>query len=181
MLVETSPSSEPVEYAWYHGVEITIGVGPNRAVAAAIFNSIGYTPGLPDTPAIGVCGRNPDPQQMPTPERLAKALRLEHGNVVLAPPAPADKPTVDPASVWKDSGSNEWFETYRLILARYTSLFPARPGPQGHVPENQNVLAWIVYSSPVSPTIEGCGMWGADVTNARTGAAIGSIGWAPGP
>ncbi len=181
VLVETLSADEHVEHVWYHGVGIEIGVGVNRAVADAIFNSIAYAPGVSDTPAAGTCGRNPNPQQMPRPERLTAKLSLQHGDVTLTPPAPTDQPVEPATRAWNDQQSREWFESYQLILARYSSLFPARPGPHGYVPEEQNVLAWIVYSTPVSPTIAGCGMWGADVENALTGQPIASMGWAPGP
>ena len=168
---------------WYHQVLIEIGIGPDKSIAKAIFDSIGFTPDSPDTSAAGVCARSDHPDAMPTPERLTEQLVLEDGNVTLDPPAPTDQPNISAAEAWKASGQTMVsFERYRLILARYSAKFPADQNPDGSLtPVDQHVLAWIIYSTPTSPTIPGCGAWGLNVSNALTGKGIGSSAYGPGP
>jgi hypothetical protein len=181
-LLEALPdsSSSDVEELWYHGVDIRIGVGPDPHASRAILESIGYTGGAPDTPASGVCARTTDPTIMPTPERLTTTLELERGAITLAPPLASDAATTSPQQVWKESGPDQWFEHYYLILARFTSKFPATVGPNGLTPLEQNVLAWVTYSVPNTPT-SGCGGWGVLAYDAHTGKNIEDESYGPGP
>lgn len=179
------PSPAPaIESIWYHHVLLEVGIGPDPGVAQAIVDSIGFTPGGPDTPSAGVCARSPDPGTMPAPDRLRRRLVLGNKDTdfTLDPPEPSDQATMPAAQAWKESGPKEWFERYRLILARYSSEFPARLGPDGSVtPIYRNELAWVVYSAPTSPAITGCGGWGVVAFDAHSGQRIGDAGFSPGP
>jgi hypothetical protein len=167
--------------AWYHDVEIEIGVGHDPRIAQAIFDSIGFSRKMPDTPALDVCVQSPDSNVMPMPERLTEPLVLNSGNVTLDPPAPSDQAIMTAAQAWSESGSKYPFEQYRLILARYSASLPARQNPNGSLtPISQNVLSWVIYLSPYSPTIAGCGGWGVIVFDAHTGQALIDHGWEPG-
>jgi hypothetical protein len=181
-LIEAAPgsSSSDVEDMWLHGVDIRIGVGPDLQVSQGILDSIGYSPGTPDTPASGMCAQTTDPTAMPTPERLTTTLVLERGDITLAPPLPSDGATMSPQDAWTESGPDQWFEHYRLILARFTSKFPATTGPNGLTPLEQNVLAWVIYSAPNTPTL-GCGGWGVVAYDAHTGKNVDNEGYGPGP
>jgi hypothetical protein len=183
-VLEQNPGpGNPVRLLWYHQVLIEIGLGPDQRIAKAIFDSIGFTPDSPDTPASGVCARVDHADAMPTPERLTEQLVLESGNVTLDPPAATDQPKISAAEAWKASGPRMVsFERYRLILARYSAMFPANLNQDGSsTPADQNELAWVVYSTPTSPTIPGCGAWGVNASNALTGKGIGSSAYGPGP
>ena len=117
---------------------------------------------------------------MPVPERLTHEMVLENGNVTLRPPAPSDQAIVSAASVWSTAYPRN-YERYRIILARYSEKLPATLQPDGSLkPDNVNVLAWIVYSVPITP-IEGCGMYGLDATNALTGQGMDDAGYSIGP
>jgi hypothetical protein len=189
----TTPSGEVVledgadrranmRYVWFRQVELTVGIGTDPRVARAIVDSIGFTPGAPDSPAAGVCARIAAPTAMPTPERLATRLVLEHGRATLDPPRPTDHATMTPEQAWTDSGTKPDFEHFRIVLARYSAPLPATQHPDGTLtPEHQNQLMWIVLSAPNSPEIQGCGMWGYDLFDARTGQSLESTGYSPGP
>jgi hypothetical protein len=171
-----------VQYFWFRQVTVTVGIGTNPRVARAIVDSIGFTPGAPDTPAAGVCARIADPNAMPAPERLSTRLVLENGRATLDPPLPADRATMTPEQAWRDSGTKQNFEHFRLVLARYSAALPATQHPDGSLtPEHRNQLMWIVLSAPNSPEIQGCGMWGFDLFDARTGQALESAGYSDGP
>jgi hypothetical protein len=119
---------------------------------------------------------------MPTPERLTTPLVLERGDITLDPPAPSERPVVSAAQVWNEGGPKQTFERYRLLLALYSSKFPAQLGPNGSfTPTFQRDLAWVIYSEPRTPKIAGCGTWGVAVFNPATGQPLGSQGYAPGP
>jgi len=174
----------PLKQLWYHRVLVEIGIGPDPAVARAIFNSVGFTPHSPDSRAAGMCARSASPGSMPAPGRLARRLVLDQGDVTLNPPLPSDQPALSAArawsaaQAWNESGPWEFFSRYRLILARYSSRFPARQNPGGSLtPLNHNELAWVIYSRPYSATIAGCGGWGLVVFDARNGQMIGSSSW----
>lgn len=175
----TGASAWPVKTYFVAGIAVEIGEGPN---ATSIINSIHRVPGAPDSPAQGVCARNRDADRMPAPERLATTLVLEKGDFTLAPPRRGDVARVEPAKVWASGGqSRPNYLRYRLILARFSSKYPANPGPNGYEPVNRDVLAWVVYSVPMSADVTGCGMWGLHVVNATTGIGIIDAGYAPGP
>ena len=180
LLEDLSQALSETTLYWLHGVSVEIGIGRDPDVANRIFDSIGYTPTRPDTMAQGACARSRDPDAMPTPERLAKALMLERGDITLDPPTPSDHASMAPNNAWTESEPKQSFEHYRLILARYSARFPAEVGPHGLTPTNQNVLAWVVYSAPNTP-ISGCGGYGVQSFDAVTGASIGIMGYAPGP
>jgi hypothetical protein len=172
----------PANFLWYHGVEIEIGIGPRSDVAQAIFDSIGYTAGLADTPVEQACARNPTPDRMPTPERATQALVLNRGDVTIGSLRPADQPTVTAQQVWENDAAHLSLERYRLILARYSAAYPALQNPDGSLtPESHDVLAWVVYSAPYSTTVAGCGRRGVDAVDAVSGDRLASAGWTPGP
>ena len=119
---------------------------------------------------------------MPTPERIATRLVLENGNATLDPPLPSDRAVMPAAQAWTTSGPKPDFEHARLVLARYSAKTPATQHADGSLtPEHQNQLMWIVLSAPNSPGIQGCGMWGYHLFDARTGQDLESAGYAPGP
>jgi hypothetical protein len=170
-----------VDVFWYHGVQVTIGESPEPEVADQIRASLAYHPGAADTPVAQACGTSTS-TAMPIPERLTQPLVLHRGGVVLEPPLPSDRAGANPASIWAASSSTSALETYRLILARFGSTFPEQATHTGPpTPILHNRLAWVVYSSPVSPTVSGCGGWGVSVFDAQTGTGITSEGWSPGP
>jgi hypothetical protein len=171
----------PMSIYWLRNVEIDIGSGTDPAVARAIFASIHYAPSTPDTPAALACERQPHPERMPKPERLATTLRLLRGQITLEPPQPRDHTTVTPGALWKRLGPKSNFEKYQIILARYSSLYPQQPGPNGYVPSNEKVLTWVVYSTPLSPHLAGCGGWALDAFDASDGKDVAAQAWAPGP
>jgi hypothetical protein len=185
LLEERPVPGRPLMLLWYHRVFILVGIGPDPAVARSIVNSIGARPGTPDTRAAGVCPRSAGPQGMPQPERLTRRLVVDQGDITLAPPRRSDRPVMTAAQAWAQSAQSSPkspFERYRLILARYSSKFPARPNSNGsYTPMNTDVLAWAVYAMPYGAAIPGCGWWGLDTFDASTGEEIGSDGWWPGP
>ncbi len=184
VLEESAGSDDHYMLLWYHQVMIQIGIGPDPSTAQAIFESIGFTPGTPDTPAAGVCQRSADPDVMPTPERLVEPLVLDGGNITLNPPISSDRAVMSAAQAWSRSGPKESFERYRIILTRYSANFPARQSPDGSLtPLNRDELAWVVYSVPYSSTIAGCGDWGVTVFDAASGQGqeLISSGYSPGP
>jgi hypothetical protein len=181
VLVSPSEPLSSFRTVWFHGVSITVGVGSDPAVAQAIVESIGYAADVPDTPRSGICARSADPNSMPTPERLASRLTLEQGNVILDPPRPEDQPVATAAEVWRARTWNPNYEQYRLILTRYTSPTPASPNGQGgYTPDHVDLLAWVVYAAPITD-IPGCGYFGVDLFDAKTGAELESSSYGPGP
>jgi hypothetical protein len=171
-----------IKYVWYRGVSLTIGIGPDVRVAESILDSIGFTPGAPDTPAAGRCARIDHPNSMPEPERLTTRLVLEHGNSTLDPPLPSDRAVMTAAQAWTAAGTRPDFEHARLVLARYSATLPATQHADGSLtPDHQNQLMWIVLSAPNSPDVQGCGMWGYHLFDARTGQDLESAGYTPGP
>lgn len=175
-------SEYPVKVLWFHHVSLEIGRGPDLNIAQEIVDSIRFTPGAPDTSATGVCVRSPHPNVMPSPERVARRLVLDRGTIVLDPPKRSDSAVMFPAQAWKESEPAASYERYRVVLSRYSAKFPALDGPDGSlIPLEYNILAWVVYSSPRSPTIAGCGGWGVEAFDATTGGQITSDGYAPGP
>jgi hypothetical protein len=180
LLEDLSQAFSETTLYWLHDVSVEIGIGPDPDVANRIFDSIGYAPTRTDTPARGACTRSRDSNVMPTPERLAKALMLERGDITLDPPTPSDHASMSPNKAWAESEPAQSFEHYRLILARYSARFPAEVGPHGLTPTNQNVLAWVVYSTPNTP-ISGCGGYGVEAFDAFTGESIGIMGYSPSP
>src|SRR5437016_7948817 len=182
-VLETDPGrGGRIETFWDHGVVIEVGVGPDPGVAHAIFESIGFAPAVPDTPAAGVCARSANPSTMPAPERLAQRLVLERGDVTLDPPHATDRPLMAAAQAWQQSGPKQSVERYRLILGRYSAKFPARQNPDGSLtPLTQDELAWVVYATPTTPDVAGCGLWGLVVFDARSGQEQAASGYSPGP
>lgn len=126
----TGPWRDRLVQLWYHGVQIEIGIGPNRETSEEILRSVGYTPGRPDTKAAGVCPRRTGPASMPAPQRLRRRLTAEFGDITMTPPLPGDHPVMPAAQAWRDSGAKSAFERYRLLLVRYSSKYPAAPNSQ---------------------------------------------------
>src|SRR5262249_23276162 len=86
---------------WYRGVVMTIGLGPDPAIAREVVDSIAFDDGAPDTPVKDKCGRNPAPNTMPNTERVGQPFVLnEHEKVTLEPLDPGDAPAVPAATVW---------------------------------------------------------------------------------
>jgi hypothetical protein len=163
-----------VEWFWYHGIGIQVGIGADARIEKHIVDSIGFTDGTPDTVAAGVCARQPNPEVMPTPERLAKPFSLKYGDVTLKPPAPSDHAVISADKAWSEAGTKRNFERYRVILARLSQDIPARQNPDGSfTPLTQDVLAWVVYASPISVSVPGCGGWSIAGVNAITGQSVG--------
>lgn len=167
---------------WYHRVSVEIGIGRHRNVANEILRSLGYTRGKPESKVADVCPRRKGPARMPAPRRLARRLVVELGNITMTPPLRSDQPVMRAAQAWRESGTKSVFERYRLLLVRYSSKYPAAPNAQGLlVPENHDVLAWVVYAFPFSTAVAGCGGWSVYGFNALTGTAMADDGWSPGP
>lgn len=176
----------PRTYYWYHGVQIVLGSGPNPAVAQRILDSVHYRPGTPDTPAAEACGLNPQPEAMPTPERLSQGMVAQQGNLTFDPPAPSERPTMKPEAAWhpahRPGATRSPLSVYRILLTRYSGRYPATLNPDGSTtPNNRNLLAWVVYAAPVTPDVPNCGGWGADIFDANTGHELISSGWGPSP
>jgi hypothetical protein len=166
---------------WYRHVAIEIGAGPDPQVARRILGSVGYTRGTPDTPSAGHCARAGGPARMPAPVRLTRRMVIDHGDITLNPPLPSSRPVMPAAAAWRQARITSPFDRYRLLLARYSDRFPARPGPGGTlVPLDRDVLAWVIYSQPRTP-IPGCGLWGLTPFNALTSQPASSDSWSPGP
>jgi hypothetical protein len=166
---------------WYRHVTIEIGIGPDPHVARTILGSIGYAPRAPDTRSTGHCARARGPAPRPAAARLTRRMVIELGDVTLNRPLASDRPVMPAAAAWQQARSTSPFDRYRLLLVRYSSRFPARPGPGGtYVPVDRGVLAWVIYSWPRTP-IPGCGGWGLDSFNALTDQGISSDAWSPGP
>jgi len=166
--------ADRVVQLWFHGVLVEVGIGPDRVVATEILRSLAYTPGTPDSKVADVCPRSRTPVRMPTPQRLDRRLVVELGDITMTPPRRSDQPVVPAAQAWRESGTKSLFERYRLLLVRYSSKYPAPPG-------YHEVLAWVVYSSPFSTAVAGCGGWGVHGFDARTGNAMADDAWSPGP
>jgi hypothetical protein len=158
----------PFLVVWFHRIYIQIGIGPDPRIARAIFNSIGYARGAPNTHAAGVCARSADPNAMPVPRRLRHRLVVEQHGVVLAPPRPSDRAVMTAAAAWSQGRPREPFDRYRLWLVRLTTT------------TSNDELAWVIYAAPLTSVV-GCGGWGLDAFNAITGQGIESDGWSPGP
>jgi len=171
----------PFLQVWFHRISIQIEIGRDPRVARAIFNSIGYAPGTPNTHAAGVCARSADPNAMPVPHRLRHRLVIEQHTITMAPPRPSDRPVMTAAAAWSQGGPREPFDRYRLWLVRYSSKYPAVQNANGTTsPDNHDELAWVIYAEPLT-SVAGCGGWGLDAFDAITGHGIDSAGWAPGP
>lgn len=178
-LVEIDPSSWPashVESLWYKGVEIEIGIGPDARFVQEIVSSIGFTPGTPNTPASGTCRMQAHPARMPAPGRPSQHLAFDDGEEVLDPVPLEQKPTTSAEHVWDDSGLKEPYERYRLFFALFSAKYPAVSGPSGWVSSFHHIVAWVIYSAPISP-IPGCGEWGLDVYSATNGQALENVEW----
>jgi hypothetical protein len=178
--VSTQVTSPPISL-WYQGVSIELGIGPDPTIARAILDSLQSRPTQPDTPVQGVCPTGPAPS-MPIPQRLAAPLTLEGGLLTLDPPQRSDQAGMSADQAWQDSGAKQPGETYQIILARYTSEFPATQNADGTLtPMNSDRLAWIVYQQPVHTSVGDCGLFGVEAFDATTGAVITQTGYSPGP
>lgn len=180
---ETPPPKDgPGTELLFHRVWIEIGPATPPSDAASLLGSLSYSPTSPDSPVQDACATNPDYAVMPTPTRLDRPMVLEQGDITLDPPRPADRASV-PATVAWDSPSYSTrlpTSTYQLLLARYSSKYPAVQSADGSlVPQDQNILAWVLYSHPVT-TSGGCGFWTLDVYDAHTGKPVGGAGWGSG-
>ena len=155
---------ERVVRLWYHRVLVEIGIGRHPKVARQILRSLGYMRGRPDSKVADVCPRSKRPVRMPAPQRLGRRVVVDFGNIAMTPPLHPDRPIMRAAQAWSESGPKSVFERYRLLLVRYHGL-----------------LAWVIYSSPFSTAVAGCGGWGLSGFNATTGAAMPEYGWSRWP
>ncbi len=180
---QPAPSgSATLNWFWYHGVTVEIGIGPDPKVGTAILDSVRFAPHAPDTPAAAKCSLSQNPLAMPAPERLPMSMTLNGGGVTLEPPPASAQPIVSAAKVWNETSVKYSFERPSLLLALYSAKLPARVDANGSlVPVNQDVLSWVVYSVPRSQNLPGCGEWGVDVWDATTGQHVITRGWSPGP
>ncbi|MGH2719044.1 MAG: hypothetical protein ACRDJU_10725 [Actinomycetota bacterium] len=178
--MEVSTAGPDVDVT-YGGVSIELGLGPDPAVARTIFDSIRQLPGTPDTAVEGVSPSSV-PTAMPTPERLTAPLAIENGQLTLDPPAPGDQAVMSAAAVWASVRYPEAGATYRLILAQYTSPFPATTPEGAMAPEDQGVLAWVIYAVPAQTSEGSCGNYSVSGFNATTSKPLDeSFGYYPGP
>ena len=183
---EIPPVSEgPGSALLFHGVWVRIGPDTPTAAATSVLASLAYQPTAPSTAVVDVCTTIPASEVMPTPQRLDHRLVLQHGNYVLDPPPPGEAPAVSAAVVWaaaKPSPGSQTVDSQQLLLTLFSAPFPATLQPGGRtVPDDQNLLVWVVYSTPLNPSVPDCGGWGINVFNATTGAQLISGGWTPGP
>ena len=118
---------------------------------------------------------------MPTPERLQTTLHLNHDEITLAPPLPNDHPNFAPTASWSGTNAGDTHEQYRILLTGFSSTYPLEPTSNGHVPMNQNILAWVVSTTPLTTNVPGCGGWGINAVDATTGHPILGASWEPGP
>lgn len=165
----------------FHQVWLQVGAGTAAQPASAVIDSLSYRAGAPDTVVASACKISP--ATVPTPTRLDHQLVLNRGDVVLDPPEPGDQPLVSPAVARSAATAGQNItQGHELLLARYAWKFPAVQEPDGSLgPTIHPVLAWVLYSYPLSTTVAGCGLWGVNVYDAQTGSVVASIGWAPGP
>jgi hypothetical protein len=177
--VEAS-SSGPILTFWYHGEFVQLGIGRDPLVERAILDSVKYRAGAPNTPVAGTCPSTVE-KAMPAPTRLATRRFLEQRTVKLDPPRSGDRPTMTARRAWQKAGTKEPGASYELILARYSSKFPARVVGGKDKPIYQHVLAWVVYAVPTITPEGPCGGFGLSVFNARTGKSLGTSGYYPGP
>lgn len=167
---------------WFRGLDVEIGIGPNPKVGRAILDSIQFVPQAADTAAKGECSLAPNPDAMPSPERLTTTMQLDRGGITLNPPPASSQASVPAATIWRNAFSRSPLERNRLILALYSAKLPAKMEPDGSLmPLFQNVLTWVIYGVPRSPNIAGCGRWGVQVFDANSGQSLIASGWAPGP
>ena len=179
-----APADGPGTELFFHGISVDIEPATPPAVAAKMLASLAYRPGEPDTPVAGGCATSDQYEVMPTPARLDHRIVVDRGNVVLDPPLAADQPTVAPSVAWASGQGAARVPTsgYRLYLARYHATTPPPiETDKGQTHDVQGLLAWVLYVSPLSPDVPGCGLWGVTVYDAHTGAEVGYSGWTRGP
>lgn len=166
---------------FFHGVSLLVGADTSSALTRSILDSLTYDPAIRTTPVPGACDRVP-PQLSLEGRRLTHRLVLDHGDIVLDPPLPSDRPATPPPKTSGQDPASPTTETADLYLVRFSAAYPARTGPDGKLdPLNTNVLAWVIYSQPITTSVPGCGLWGVQVTSAQSGSAIEGSGWQPGP
>ena len=88
-------------------------------------------------------------RRMPTPHVLAATVVFVPGEVRLDPPPSGAKPRIPAIVAWRHLASNNGGSggTSSLVLARLTTVTPARPLPDGtYVEEIHDVLAWFLYT-----------------------------------
>ncbi|MDE3206270.1 MAG: hypothetical protein KGQ66_18840 [Acidobacteriota bacterium] len=174
---ETTPySAGPGTNLLFHGVWVFVGQATSAAQAQSILASLAYHPNKPDTSASLSCATNPAYNQMPAPQRLTHQMIIEYGNITLDPPHPGDRASVPASIAWNGpQGSLEDLptNTYQLFLARYSAKFPATVQPNGStVPEEQSVLAWVLYATPLTSTNHTCGSPAVSAYDAHTGQRL---------
>ncbi len=172
---EATPySASPGTNLLFHGVWVFVGQATSAAQAQSILASLAYQPNKPDTAASMSCATNPAYNQMPVPQRLTHRMIIQYANITLDPPHPADQASVPASVAWNDGGLEDLpTNTYRLFLARYSAKFPATVQPDGStVPEEQSVLAWVLYATPLTFTNRTCGLPAVSAYDAHTGQRL---------
>ena len=183
---ETPPVSEgPGATLLFHGIWVQIGADTPTVTARNVLASLAYQPAAPDTAVVDACTTIPASDVMPTPIRLNHRMVLDRSDYVLDPLHATDQPSVPASVIWsaaKPSPGTQTADSEQLLLTLLTAKFPATLQPDGHtVPDDQNLLAWVIYSAPLNTSVPNCGEWGINVFNAKTGAQLISSGWTPGP
>jgi hypothetical protein len=156
----------------FHNVWIEVGPATSPPDADQVLASLAYHHGASDSTVPGGCAINPTYDEMPTATRLAQRLLIGGGS--MDPPLPTDRPVVPASIAWHNPESSPLLlptENYRLFLARYTGGGRTLE-PKGWVTTNDNVLAWVLYSSPVTPT-PSCGFSSYGAYGALTGQGLG--------
>ncbi len=174
---EATPySAGPGTSLLFHGVWLFIGQATSTTQAQSILSSLAYHPNQPDTSASMTCATNPAYNQMPTPQSLTHQMVIQDGNITLDPPHPGDQASVPASVAWNDpQGSLEKLptDTYQLFLARYSAKFPATVQPNGStIPDEQSVLAWVLYATPLTSTNSTCGSPAVSAYDAHTGQRL---------
>jgi hypothetical protein len=178
--LEADNTVGPMITFWSHGNWVQLGVGTNPFVERAVFDSIRFHAGTPDTPVLGVCPTAVE-KIMPAPQRLTSRLLLEQGDFTLDPPNPGDTPTMTAARAWNEVGPKIPGETYRLILSRLSARFPANVVKGKDIPVYQHLLTWTVYSVPALTSEGPCSNYTLTSFDARTGKEILGAGYGKGP
>jgi hypothetical protein len=163
-------------------VAIDLGIGSDPAIARTVFASLERAPGAADTPVEGTCSGGNGGGASPDPERLTEPMTIDNGDITLDPPRPGDEPGVSGERIWNSQDRSSRGTTYRLILARFSSRYPAKPGPNGSLlPLDHDELAWVVYGTPEMTGAGPCGGYSFDAYDAVTGLGILAGGYGIGP
>ena len=155
--------------------------------------TVSITGAIPD--AASVC----DPKHqillpMPPAQTLREPLTYAAMNVALQPPPPGARPKVSAAAAWRTVAQHGLpADQTGLVLALFTSEFPARQTPHGFKSEFVRTLAWVVTAEglisseelsvplgSVPSALPTCLPWrGLSAVDASTGQELVAIGAGP--